>query len=248
MMNHRKRHRVCRLTLQAIVLTSALMLTAVAAAAADRVALIVEPIERAIEAHIRYRMPWNQADVTVRDIHIGDGIELPGGKLTYRIVPARNEDYLGRTLLAVQLLVNGEPARKIWAQAYVSVMTDVVMAVRPLGKRMRIDPDDVVLVRRDLAELAPDTIRRMDEAVGHRTTRTIYPNSVLEAGMITVPPVIRRGDIVRITASAAGMTITATGMAKQQGRIGEAVRVVNTDSNRIITARVTGPGAVAVDF
>ena len=38
------------------------------------------------------------------------------------------------------------------------------------------------------------------------------------------------------------MTISATGMIKQQGCKGEMVRVVNTDSNRIITARVTVPG------
>jgi flagella basal body P-ring formation protein FlgA len=66
--------------------------------------------------------------------------------------------------------------------------------------------------------------------------------------MISSPPLVKRGDIVKIVANAGTMTITATGMVKQQGCKGEMVRVVNTDSNRIITARVTGPGAVEVDF
>ena len=66
--------------------------------------------------------------------------------------------------------------------------------------------------------------------------------------MFASPPLVRRGDIVKIVASSGPMIITATGMVKQQGCKGEMVRVVNTDSNRIITARVTGPGAVEVSF
>jgi flagella basal body P-ring formation protein FlgA len=66
--------------------------------------------------------------------------------------------------------------------------------------------------------------------------------------MISLPPLVKRGDIVKIVANTGIMTITATGMVKQKGRKGEMVRVMNTDSNRIVTARVTGPGAVEVDF
>jgi flagella basal body P-ring formation protein FlgA len=44
------------------------------------------------------------------------------------------------------------------------------------------------------------------------------------------------------------MTITATGKVKQQGCKGEMISVINTDSNRVITARVIGPGAVEVEF
>ena len=49
-------------------------------------------------------------------------------------------------------------------------------------------------------------------------------------------------------ADAGAMTITATGLVKQQGRNGDVVRVMNTDSKRVILARITGPGAVKVDF
>ncbi len=214
----------------------------------DAAVLPTRLIERAVEAAIRNQMPWKNEDVTVSGIAFDETLHLPTGRLTYRIVPSRNEDYLGRTMLALHLFVDGEAMQKIWVNADVSVMADVVTVTRPLGKHQHIELADLALERRELADLSSDTVRRIEDALGNRTTRMIYPNTVLQASMIVLPPLVKRGDIVKIVANTGSMTITATGMVKQQGCKGEMVRVMNTDSNRVITARVTGPGTVVVDF
>lgn len=205
-------------------------------------------IQRAVEAAIRRQMPWKNEDVTIRAITFQDTVNLPTGKLSYRIDPKRNEDYLGRTILALHLFVDGEPVRKVWVNAIISVMADVVTVIRPLGKHQHIELADLSVERHDLADLPSGAVSRVEDALGNRTTRMIYANTVLQSSMIASPPLVRRGDIVKIVANAGPMTITATGRVKQQGSKGEMVRVVNTGSNRIITARVTGPGAVTVDF
>jgi flagella basal body P-ring formation protein FlgA len=211
-------------------------------------ALPTGQIERAVESAIRSRMPWKNEDVAISAITFDETIKLPTGRLTYRIVPNRNEDYLGRTMLALHLFVDGEPVRKLWVSATIAVMADVVTVIRPLGKHQHIQRADLSVERRDLADLPADPISRIEDAVGNRVTRMVYPNTVLQPGMITLPPLVNRGDIVKIVANTGLMTITATGMVKQKGCKGEVVRVMNTDSNRIVTARVTGPGAVEVDF
>ena len=205
-------------------------------------------IKQAVEAAIRGHMPWRQEDVTISGITFDETIQLPTGKLAYRVLPKRNEDFLGRTIVALHLFIDGEPVRKLWVNATISVVADVVTVVNPLGKHQHIEQADLTVERRDLAGLSADTVRRIEDALGNRTTRMIYPGTVLKASMIASPPLVRRGDIVRILATTGTMTITATGMAKQQGRKGDAVRVKNTDSNRVITARVSGPGTVVVDF
>ncbi len=212
------------------------------------VALPTRRIQRAVETAIRNSMPWNNDDVTVSGISFDETVRLPSGKLTYQIVPKRHEDYLGSTILGLHLFVDGKPVRKLWVNATICVMADVVTVIRPLGKHQHIQPEDLAVQRRDRAGLAADTVTRIQDALGNRTTRAIYPDTVLASSMFASPPLVRRGDIVKIVASAGAMTITATGLVKQQGRKGDAVRVMNTDSRRIITARVTGPGAVKVDF
>lgn len=211
-------------------------------------ALPVQRIQRAVETAIRSRMPWNNEDTTITGISFDETIQLPTGKLSYRIVPNRNEDYLGRTILALHLFVDGEPVRKVWVNATISVTAEVVTVIRPLGKHQHIELADLSVKRRDLAGLPSDTVSRIEYALGNRAKRMIYPNTVLQSSMISSPPLVKRGDIVKIVANAGPMTITATGMVKQQGCKGEVVRVLNTDSRRIIMARVTGPGAVEVDF
>ncbi len=210
--------------------------------------LPTQRIQHAVEMAIRSRMPWKNEDVTIGEIALDETVQLPTGRLTYRIEPARNEDYLGRTIVALHLFVDGEPVRKVWVNATISVMADVVTVIRPLGKHAYIQLADLSVERRDLSDLSSDTVRRIEDALGNRTTRAIYPQTVLQSGMFASPPLVRRGDIVKIVANSGPMIITATGMVKEQGCKGEMVRVVNTDSNRIITARVTGPGAVEVNF
>jgi flagellar basal body P-ring formation protein FlgA len=205
-------------------------------------------IEQAVRAAIRSRMPWKDENVTISDISFDDDIVLPKGRLTYRITPNPHEDFLGRTILALHLFVDGEPVRKLWVNANITVMAKVVTVVRPLGKYQHIEPADVALQRRDLSNLSSNTVRSLEGALGSRTTRMIYPNTVLESSMIDAPPLVRRGDVVKIVANAGLMTITATGMVKQQGSKGDRVKVTNMDSKRVITARVTGPGIVEVDF
>ena len=205
-------------------------------------------IRRAVETAIRSRMPWKNNDVTIGDITFDDNIALPSGRLTYRIEPTPHEDYIGRTILGLRLFVDGKPVRKLWVKATITVMAKVVTVIRPLGKYQHIQPADLAMERRDLTKLPADTVLSLKDAVGNRTTRMIYPHTVLESKMMTSPPLVRRGDIVKIIARSGPMIITATGLAKQQGSKGEMVHVANTDSRRVITARVTGPGTVEVDF
>jgi len=210
--------------------------------------LPVQRIRQAVESTIRNRMPWNDENVSIKGIQFDESVRLPVGKLTYRIIPKRNEDYLGRSILALHLFVDGEAVRKLWVNATISVMTDVVVAARPLGKHQHIRLEDLTVERRDLATVGSEPITRPEDVLGNRTTRMIYPHTVIQAGMIALPPLVKRGDIVKIVADAGPMTITATGLVKQQGRKGDVVRVMNTDSKRVILARITGPGAVKVDF
>lgn len=210
--------------------------------------LPVERIKQAVEAQIRGRMPWRNEDVIVDGITFDESIQLPTGELSFQILPNRNETFLGRTVLALHLLVNDQPVRRVWVNASVTVMADVVTVARPLGKNQPIEPAHLMVERHNRAELASDVVSSIEAALGHRTTRMIYPGTVLQSSMLALPPLVRRGDLVKIIAHSGPLTITATGLVRQQGGKGEMIRVVNTDSNRVITARVIGPGEVAVDF
>ena len=58
------------------------------------------------------------------------------------------------------------------------------------------------------------------------------------------PVVVQRNETVVIRIERPGLTVTAVGMALQEGRAGEYVKVRNTDSSRVIVCKVNADGTV----
>ncbi len=77
--------------------------------------------------------------------------------------------------------------------------------------------------------------------------RTVPENTELRTEMLSVaqmPVAVRRNGSVVIRIEQPGLTITALGVALQEGRIGECVKVRNTDSSRVIVCKVNADGTV----
>jgi flagella basal body P-ring formation protein FlgA len=78
--------------------------------------------------------------------------------------------------------------------------------------------------------------------------RLIPKDTVLRAGMIgpVEPPVlVKRRQTVVIRFEQFGLTVTAVGLAEQEGRLGEMIKVRNVDSKRIIVAEINADGTVS---
>ncbi len=77
--------------------------------------------------------------------------------------------------------------------------------------------------------------------------RTLPANTVIQQDMAghTNPSItIKRNETVVIRIEMPGLLITALGTAMQQGRAGESIKVRNTDSQRIIMAKINEDGTV----
>ncbi len=78
--------------------------------------------------------------------------------------------------------------------------------------------------------------------------RSIRLGDPLQRNQIEFPPVVKRGERVVIQAVGRGLTLTAAGEARQDGRSGESIRVMNSGSRKEVVCRVIAPGLVKVEF
>lgn len=76
---------------------------------------------------------------------------------------------------------------------------------------------------------------------------TLAPSQTSSSGAQPAETAVRRNEVVQLIYAAPGLTLTARGRALGNGGVGDAIRVVNLQSNRTIEATVTGPGAAAVN-
>lgn len=207
-----------------------------------------DKIKKIIFDYLDKTLPWEKSNVNLKNIRVNNEPILPKGKITYKVVPPSNTDYVGLTPLSVHFYVNGKIHKKLMVSVKIEVMSDIVVTKKPLGRYQIITEADISLNRMNLAKLPSNVIRKVEDVLGKRTRRTIDSNTPLRPDLIELPPLVKRGDIVKIIVESEGLKVTALGKAKEKGRLGEMIKVTNVDSSKAIYARVLDASSVKVDY
>jgi flagella basal body P-ring formation protein FlgA len=219
-----------------------------AAATRSTIEISTKDIENIVLDFLHKRIPWERDKVKINNIRVKNKVILPQGEITYRVIPPKNTELLGKTPLSVSFSVNGRFKKKIWVSVNIEAFAEVVVTRRPLGRYKLITENDIHLVNMNLTKLPSDIITNCEEVLGKRAKRAINSNVVLRPGLIELPHLVKRGDIVLIIAESDGLKVTTLGRAKEKGRKGQLVKVENIDSAKKIYARVLDSNSVKVDF
>jgi flagellar basal body P-ring formation protein FlgA len=107
-------------------------------------------------------------------------------------------------------------------------------------------PSDVSETKLPRERVASDAVTNPQQLVGKAARRILRAGETVRAGDIAEPVVVHKGDLVTITLNTAGMQLTAQGKAVEDGAMGAAIRVTNTQSSRVIDTVVAGPNSVVV--
>ncbi|MDY0219621.1 MAG: flagellar basal body P-ring formation chaperone FlgA [Desulfobacterium sp.] len=177
------------------------------------------------------------------------GVDLyPLGKLDLSVRSRNNRDVKGRVSLHADVLVDDVSQGRISISGYVDVYDKVVCATRSLSRGMILEPKDLSLRRINVSKI-PDTYLTMtDMAVGMRLRQNVGANYFFRTGMLEKPPLVSRGDNVVLVAKKGNMRILATGVADQEGGLGDQIQVNNPTTNRTVLGRISGSKTVDVFF
>lgn len=207
-----------------------------------------QQIRNVIHKYLTRNMPWDKNQARIKRIKVDRSIKVPRGRISTIIsIPPQN-DFLGNLPVSVDLSVNQIKIKRVWATAYIEVLTDVVLAKKPLGRNQIISKKDVVIEKMDLANLPADIITQIADVIGKRVKKKLKPGTVLRKDFVTLPAIVKKGDLVLIIAQSKDLMITTQGIIKEKGRVGDRIRVVNLDSNKTIYARVKNSSTVQVNW
>lgn len=173
---------------------------------------------------------------------------LPTGQWTYEVIAPRGCNYLGRVCLSIVFRVNGAYENKVRVTGRVNLFKKVVHTNRTLKRHEVITPEDIQLVERDVTYLPEQVLSDSQEAVGKRTIRSIGAYEVLTKNLVESRPLIKKGDITTILLESETLRVVDKGKARQNGYLGDRIRVLNIGSKREIYARVVDKSTVEVEF
>ena len=111
-----------------------------------------------------------------------------------------------------------------------------------------IGPGDVVPFQAAQSAVPGDAIRRPEFILGAEVRRSIRPGQPIRQAWFKIPPVVKRGQRVRVVAVRGAIRISTMGEALNNAGKGAFVRVRNLDSRKIVTGKATEAGTVELEF
>jgi flagella basal body P-ring formation protein FlgA len=150
--------------------------------------------------------------------------------------------------VTVRVRCDGTSPWTVFVPGQVRLYREVVTVVRPIKREGVLGEGDLTLAERDVGLLNQGYMIDLDQALGRKTTRPLQPDQVLSPTFIRQAEVIRRGDQVVISARSGGISVRMPGEALSDGAVGKQISVRNQRSQRVVRARVVGPGQVEVSM
>lgn len=148
--------------------------------------------------------------------------------------------------LAVEVRCAAPSPWRVYVPVTVAVVRPVVVTARSLARDTILAPGDVRLAEREVAGLAYGSFAAAEEVVGQRLRRDVAEGSILNPGLVLVPPLVRRGQEVLIEARSPGFSVRVAGVARRDGRLGETIPVQNISSGEVREAVVRSAKSVEV--
>ena len=148
--------------------------------------------------------------------------------------------------VSTRVRCDGSTPWTVFVPGEVRLYRQVVILTRPLKRMSVISAADLSLVERDIGQINQGYLTDIQQAVGKKLTRRLQSDQVLAPNYLQIAEVIRKGDQVVISARSSTVNVRMPGEALSSGSPGQQIQVRNLRSQRVIRARVIGPGQVEV--
>lgn len=157
---------------------------------------------------------------------------------------AHRDRVYGNTALVIRCPVN--TTWKLHLPVTIEVFADVAVASIPLVKGQILDAAAVKLQKTNIARLKNGYFADNDALKGLEARRSLPSGTVLTSRNLQPRMLVKSGQQVTLVLDYRGLQVKSSGRALQSARMGQRVRVRNSQSQRIVEGIVSGEGLVKI--
>ena len=206
---------------------------------------IVEAVTLAIEEKLAvlFKNKEYRAEISVEAID--RRLNFPRCKSPLKVSSKQSHRYQARSSVKVQC-----PDKKPWGirvTASSKVYLLVAVASNQLVKGQRIDGVDIDWNEVIAGQLRNGYFTQSKQLIGMELRRNLPANSPFTPKLLRLPIVIKRGDQVTISTKFAALEVKTDGIALNNGTLGQTIHIKNRKSQRVLDAKVIGPGMVVIN-
>ncbi|OHB93411.1 MAG: flagella basal body P-ring formation protein FlgA, partial [Planctomycetes bacterium RIFCSPHIGHO2_12_42_15] len=171
-----------------------------------------------------------------------------GGDIRWEISQIDANKDRGNVQLVVRISIDEKQYLKIPVFFTIRTYEDIAVPNKKIDRHDILAMDDLVIKRMETTKLAGLTFDNAEELAGKRAIRSIQPNIPITAEMIDNPPLIKKGDFIKVSVQSGNLHIVTKGVAKEDGYVGKVIRIKNTDSNKELYGKVEDSTTVKIIF
>ena len=171
---------------------------------------------------------------------------IPTGEIQIDIIPS-DPNIIGSRRFSLVYRVDGRTVKNISVRGKLQALASVAILTQNVKRGAILRPEMVQLQTKDLSKLR-DPCTDLRQILGKRLTRSLRSGSILNVSSIEFPPLIHKGQLVKILINHNGLHLTATGISSMNGKQDQIIRVMNSGSRKVIFCKVKSPGLVEVQI
>lgn len=204
-------------------------------------------VASAIHRFLENRVRADSLDVS---IVVPDGVAVSPGdeaSLQYAVDWNRGDEALtGRVYIPVQIRDSGKVIASAYGIATIRRFQRVCVSTRLLNRHAAINEASFRKEMREVTQVNRPYFKDEAALLGMRSRRVIGMGRIITSDMVEEPPVINRGDRVEIRLLHSNLTVTMAGIAREDGWLGDRIRVRSIKYREEVNARVKSPAIVEV--
>ncbi|MGL1937258.1 MAG: flagellar basal body P-ring formation chaperone FlgA [Fibrobacterales bacterium] len=155
-------------------------------------------------------------------------------------------DVRGRELLYLEIIHKGAIHKRIRVKANIAVFEDVVFASRFIKRGSSVSIADLEMRNVETTNINRPLVHSFEDVAGKTMKRSLNRERMMYFSFIDEPFVVKRGVKTRLKINVGSGVIYTTAIARENGRIGDVVRVQNVNSKKMVRGTVGDDGSVWV--
>jgi flagella basal body P-ring formation protein FlgA len=150
-------------------------------------------------------------------------------------------DLVGRTTVIVRQYRPDETVSTVRVSVKIERRVTVVKAVADLQRGQILTTADVETTQFWQTSAMRRPVGEAADIVGQAISRNVRKGDVIAAADVASPTVVRRGQLVTVRVVSGSLVLRSVLRAREDGAVGQLIRLTNEKTRQTVDARVTGP-------
>ncbi len=206
----------------------------------------LDTIKNVAENHLQHQLnTQGMKNVKITMGRLDNRLKLRACSTSLEAFLPKGAKLIGNTSIGVRC--PGVHPWKIYISAQIAQFSETMVAAKLIRHDEIIDRSHLKQVRMDISRQSFDYYTSFEQVLGKRSRQTIHADQTLRSSMFNSQRLITKGQKVTITSGQHGIHISMTGIALTNGKLGDRIRVKNTQSSREIEGIIQSNGTVFIN-